>query len=310
MANFPNGPFTITNNDTGRCLRARLGPSQEVSDHKEGLEYLQTITSKPWLELGEADGSIATAWYFNTVYDRTERLNLDQIASTAVRELQNIGNFCVAAFTNPDSFEDLHKRQMAAADVARGKRLTEAMPAQWTGTRQAWEELVEASLPLLEKNLMYFELEKQEQYELEQEQKVISSAPAQWVGAKTTLPAAIRAYDAELDKGDLVPDGDPDPSAAQSTMMMFGCGCERGAGTNYRWTTDATRIWAADNCEFLPAAGSYWTDEGTLVGRGRNNSAAQTWTLTPWTPPPASKTDGEALLRTGLFGPLGAVLGL
>ncbi len=32
---FPEGNCTITNNDTGRCVRVRLGRSHDVSNHKK-----------------------------------------------------------------------------------------------------------------------------------------------------------------------------------------------------------------------------------------------------------------------------------
>ncbi|GGX47622.1 hypothetical protein [Streptomyces chryseus] len=88
-------PFTITNKETGLCLRARLADSKDVGDYKEGMKYLMSVTAPPVLELGPADGSLATAWYFHTADDPSERQPFNQIASVAVRDLQNIGNYCV-----------------------------------------------------------------------------------------------------------------------------------------------------------------------------------------------------------------------
>ncbi|MFD6875695.1 MULTISPECIES: hypothetical protein [unclassified Streptomyces] len=72
-----------------------------VSDWKEGTKYLQYVTGTPSLELGEADGSPATAWWFSTSEDASERRPFQQIVSHAVGEYQNIGDHCVWLDINP-----------------------------------------------------------------------------------------------------------------------------------------------------------------------------------------------------------------
>ncbi|MGW1642934.1 hypothetical protein [Streptomyces lavendulae] len=44
MSTFPEGNFTIVNNETGRCVRVRLGQTTDVSDWKEGTKCLQYVT--------------------------------------------------------------------------------------------------------------------------------------------------------------------------------------------------------------------------------------------------------------------------
>ncbi|MFI5704469.1 hypothetical protein ACIA78_31020 [Streptomyces xanthochromogenes] len=92
---FPRGNFTITNNDSGLSLRARLGESKDISDYKEGTKYLLSKTDPPTLQLAENDGSPAFAWYFDTAEDPDGRTPYNQIVNLAVRDLQNIGNYCV-----------------------------------------------------------------------------------------------------------------------------------------------------------------------------------------------------------------------
>ncbi|MEU9418135.1 hypothetical protein [Streptomyces sp. NPDC048272] len=95
MSTFPDGNFTIVNNETSRCVRVRLGRTKDVSDWQAGTKYLQSVTAKPTLELGEPDGSPATAWWFSTIDDAGERRPFNQIVSHAVGEYQNIGDHCV-----------------------------------------------------------------------------------------------------------------------------------------------------------------------------------------------------------------------
>ncbi|MFI0960610.1 hypothetical protein ACH4S8_04180 [Streptomyces sp. NPDC021080] len=90
MSKLPAGNFTIVNDETGRCVRVRLGRAKDVSDWKEGAKYLLSVTDKPSLELGTPDGSPSTAWWFSTFDDGGQPYN--QFVSYAVGEYQNIGN--------------------------------------------------------------------------------------------------------------------------------------------------------------------------------------------------------------------------
>ncbi|MEV7512662.1 hypothetical protein AB0O57_32360 [Streptomyces sp. NPDC091201] len=110
MEEIPRGNFTIVNNETGRCVRVRLGKTTDVSDWKEGTRYVQTVTKKPTLELGEADGSPATAWWFSTIDDAVERQPFNQFVSYAVDEYQNIGRHCVWLFTAQHSDAEQKRR--------------------------------------------------------------------------------------------------------------------------------------------------------------------------------------------------------
>lgn len=110
MPKIPAGNFTIVNNETGRCLRVRLGRTKDVSDYKEGTKYLQYVTDKPTLELGTPDNSPATAWSFSTLDDGQERRPFNQFVNFAVTEYQNIGNFCVWMYTDrSDEALDRHR---------------------------------------------------------------------------------------------------------------------------------------------------------------------------------------------------------
>ncbi|WP_236239819.1 hypothetical protein [Streptomyces sp. CC228A] len=129
MSRFPEGKFTIVNNETGRAVRVRLGRTHDVSDHRLGTRYLQTVSEKPWLELGQADNSPATVW----------RHNSQQIVSHAVGEYQNIGDYCVWMDSkSTDQMKDRFNTQRAfesrlndmPADL-RG-RLAPLIPAEWT----------------------------------------------------------------------------------------------------------------------------------------------------------------------------------
>ncbi|MFI0503217.1 hypothetical protein ACH3WN_10160 [Streptomyces albogriseolus] len=139
MSKFPEGPFTIVNQDTGRCLRVRLGETVDLSDYKEGTKYLLSRTFPPTLELGPNDGSDATAWYYRYHEDRLERQSFNQIASTAVDKHQNIGKYGVWMFSDPADVE-LEKVSLqewyasrlndTTGDIA--KRLDALIPQPWT----------------------------------------------------------------------------------------------------------------------------------------------------------------------------------
>ncbi|WP_042804706.1 hypothetical protein [Streptomyces sp. C] len=129
MSTIPEGNFTIVNNETGRAVRVRLGRTSDVSDHKEGTKYLQYVTGKPTLELGEADNSPATVWWHN---------GSEQIVSHAVGEYQNIGDHCVWLHASTErEMDDLFDTNRAftnrlddmPADLR--DRLAPLIPAEW-----------------------------------------------------------------------------------------------------------------------------------------------------------------------------------
>lgn len=139
MSKLPEGNFTIVNNETGRCVRVRLGESQDVSDWKEGTKYLQTVTDKPALVLADPDGSPATAWWFSTIEDGSERQPFNQFVSFAVDEYQNIGSYCVWLYTDSLA-EGEEKRRAQVQFLSRlndmpadlKKKLAEHIPKEWT----------------------------------------------------------------------------------------------------------------------------------------------------------------------------------
>lgn len=137
MSKYPAGNFTIVNNDTGRCLRVRLGRTKDVSDWKEGTKYLLSVTDKPSLELGPPDGSPSTAWWFSTIDDGGQPFN--QIVSYAVGEYQNIGNHCVWLYTNvleevgrERRTRELFANRLANLPAELDKKLSELIPEDWT----------------------------------------------------------------------------------------------------------------------------------------------------------------------------------
>ncbi|MFF8958678.1 hypothetical protein [Streptomyces sp. NPDC014894] len=139
MSKFPSGPFTIVNQETGRCLRVRLGETVDLSDSKEGTKYLLTRSYPPSLELGPADGTKATSWFYQNREDSLERQPFNQIASSAVSELQNIGNYSVWMYSDPlaEAQEKVILRGWfasmlndATGDVA--KQLGALIPQEWT----------------------------------------------------------------------------------------------------------------------------------------------------------------------------------
>lgn len=138
MSKFPDGNFTIVNNETGRCVRVRLGKTKDVSDYREGTKYLQHVTTKPTLELGIPDNSPATAWWFSTINDGVERQPFNQIVNFAVDEYQNIGRYCVWMYTDSLSNNDdrahsqevyLNKLNNAPADLR--AKLDALIPDEW-----------------------------------------------------------------------------------------------------------------------------------------------------------------------------------
>ncbi|WP_097967596.1 hypothetical protein [Streptomyces sp. or20] len=138
MSKFPDGNFTIVNNETGRCVRVRLGKTKDVSDYREGTKYLQYVTTKPTLELGIPDNSPATAWWFSTINDGVERQPFNQIVNFAVDEYQNIGRYCVWMYTDSLSNNDdrahseevyVNKLNNAPADLR--AKLDALIPDEW-----------------------------------------------------------------------------------------------------------------------------------------------------------------------------------
>ncbi|QRV25867.1 hypothetical protein I6J39_00160 [Streptomyces californicus] len=138
MSKFPSGPFTIVNQETGRCLRVRLGETVDLSSHRLGTEYLLSQSYPPSLELGPADGSKATAWYYRSHDDALERQPFNQIASSAVSDLQNIGDYGVWMYSEPFAEERENallrawyasKLNDATGEVA--KRLQALIPEEW-----------------------------------------------------------------------------------------------------------------------------------------------------------------------------------
>ncbi|MFI8974364.1 hypothetical protein ACIGO9_15865 [Nocardia asteroides] len=316
MANFPNGNFTITNNNTGRCLRVRLGATATSADHKEGTSYFTHVTTKPWLELGPDDGSIATAWYFHTGYDTVERKDFNQIVSVAVRDLQNIGNHCVwmnaGDLTWNDGDPDDSEAYWAARDARTEDRkkyleefLAARLPKEWPtsqATLDNWENKYWASYVFRkgQGDVPYF-------WRTEVDDRFHDAGLGRYTGSKGAVIDTIDAYAREAAQ-DGVYQSSP-WSIGDATTRLYGCGASRGSSTTYRWATNGLNIYAADD-DTVDSDTTFWTDvDGQLVSRPAGSSG-QSWALKAWTPPPPAPTDGEAVVRTGMFGPIGAALGL
>ncbi|MCX5079163.1 hypothetical protein OHA84_01480 [Streptomyces sp. NBC_00513] len=141
MSKFPSGPFTIVNQETGRCLRVRLGHSVDHSGYQLGARYLLSRTYPPSLELGPADGTMATAWYHRYHNDSLEPQPFNQIASRAVSDLQNIGDYGVWMYSDPlaqaSEKASLREVRQHAQRCDRGSR--EAAPgADLRGVDRPW----------------------------------------------------------------------------------------------------------------------------------------------------------------------------
>ncbi|GHE46497.1 hypothetical protein CP980_34990 [Streptomyces vinaceus] len=139
MSPFPEGKFTIVNNETGRAVRVRLGRTTDVSDYQKGTKYLQNHTTPPLLELGEADNTPVTAWWHSTLQDPVARRPFNQIVSHAVGEYQNIGNYCVWMHKNASkealerfSTEEAFQNRLDGMPADVRGRLAPLIPAEWT----------------------------------------------------------------------------------------------------------------------------------------------------------------------------------
>jgi hypothetical protein len=120
-------------------VRVRLGETVDASEYSLGTKYLLTQTNPPSLELGPPDGTKATAWYYRSHQDGLERQPFNQIASSAVSDLQNIGDYSVWMYSQPLTGEDertsLREGFAGTLNNATGnaaKRLHALIPAEWT----------------------------------------------------------------------------------------------------------------------------------------------------------------------------------
>ncbi|MER7000408.1 hypothetical protein [Streptomyces sp. NPDC000410] len=71
-------------------MRQPRTPRSRKIDMSPGTKYLLSRTFPPSLEPGPDDGSMATRWHYGYHEDQLERQPFNQIAGSAVRELQNI----------------------------------------------------------------------------------------------------------------------------------------------------------------------------------------------------------------------------
>jgi hypothetical protein len=298
MSTFPDGKFTIVNNETGRCVRVRLGRTQDLSDWQAGTKYLQHVTEKPALELGEPDGSPATAWWFRSLDDATERRPFNQIVSHAVGEYQNIGEYCV--------WLDIQSRPTAedrrrAADQFRHK--LNDMP----GSRK--EEL-SVLLPEAFKAEAESELGADaglsEVLDLWHRYCASLVFPEHNVEEDLEGPEAAQSYlDAAAEDG-VHP---PAVESGRSSTRLHGCGASRGTNSTYRWAYDGTHIYGADS-KTVPSERTYWSDEGGYLTGKVKGGPGQSWTLTAWKPPAGIPHDPvRAIALTGLFGPAAGLFG-
>ncbi|MFD5144597.1 hypothetical protein [Streptomyces sp. NPDC058401] len=298
MTTFPDGNFTIVNNETGRCVRVRLGRTKDVSDWKAGTKYLQHVTEEATLELGEPDGTPATAWWFSTIDDAAERRPFHQIVSHAVGEYQNIGNHCVWLDIQSHPTAEDRKR---AADQFRHKlddmpldlkkKLYELLPAAFNAEAEA--ELG-AGASLSEKLELwhgYCASLRFPEHHVEEDPEGVE--------------AAVSYMDAAAEEGIHPPAVESD----RTSTRMYGCGASRDKGSTYRWAYDGTHIYGADS-ETVPAERTYWTDEGGYLVGETKGGPGQTWTLTAWKPAPRTQSDPvRDIALTGLFGPLAGLFG-
>ncbi len=298
MSTFPDGNFTIVNNETGRCVRVRLGRTKDVSDWQAGTKYLQSVTEKPTLQLGEADGSPATAWWFSTIDDAAERRPFNQIVSHAVGEYQNIGDHCVwldiqarpAAEDRRRAAEQFrHKLNDMPGDLK--EKLAVLLPEAFKA--EAETELgADASLSeVLDLWHRYCASLMFPEHNVEED-------PEGTEAAQSYLDAAAEAG--------IHP---PPVESDRALTRMYGCGASRDKNSTYRWAYDGTHIYGADS-KTVPTERTYWTDDGGyLIGRNKGGPG-QTWTLTAWNHRTQTQPDPvKAIALTGLFGPIAGLLG-
>ncbi|MGW6868992.1 hypothetical protein [Streptomyces sp. NPDC054901] len=294
MATFPRGNFTITSNDTGRCLRARLGKSKDISSWKAGTKYLLSKTDPPTLELGDDDGSPACAWYFDTAQDPQGRIPYDQIVNTGVRDLQNIGDFCVWLQVHQE-FEETGKvaRRVELNDIiyellqAQEHELSGTIPPEWAGDKDLW----------------YAQCADYHMLGAQDYLDVVRGSKLPWKGSEEALDHAMRTFCTKI----IEASRKGAEAIVTRTMKMRGCGIHGLEGSTYRWATDGTYIFSTDSTN-LSTAETYWTDSnGRLTGQAKGRGA-QTWTIKPWTPPASKPGNLNDYALTGLFGPLATFL--
>ncbi|WP_124269901.1 hypothetical protein [Streptomyces sp. ADI96-02] len=263
---FPQGNFTITNNLTGLSLRAKLSESKDVGQHREGNKHVQTMTAPPALELAENDGSIEFAWYFQTAEDPDGRVPYNQIVSLAVRDLQNIGNFCLTLAAGEPGTE-AGSSPLAAAfshlTEERRKEFDKLIPKQWRGNRNKWYDTCRR-------------LEDEGEPGIHSRHKGTDTLP--WPKSAADLIPYLREYIAAVTES---PEA-PAPVYPHAELDLRGCGASRGKGVTYRWDTEGTYILGADSVT-VPAPSTYWTmnSEGRLFVLPKGHDG-QEWTISAW----------------------------
>ncbi|MQY27300.1 hypothetical protein [Nocardia aurantia] len=277
MANFPSGHFTITTNDTGRCLRTDLGATRVLhTGHR--ADTPDETTPAPSLELGDSDRATVTAWYLDTTYDRDHRAPRNQLVSVAAREQRNIGDYCVTLDSDSAPEEELPDRQ---ARTHRRADLEHLMPSEWG---QPGSKSVEVTRTWHDFCGPYtHELFHQWGENAEEMLLLIceDDPPAQWHGTDAqVLFDAVKAYHVESSQP-LPKVTAADLHHRDTAITMDSCTADRATGVTYQWQTDGHYIWGADSTT-IPSHRTYWTDNGShgLVAR-RKGGTGQTWTCTP-----------------------------
>ncbi|MFD9687927.1 OmpH family outer membrane protein [Kitasatospora sp. NPDC059088] len=312
MSNFPDGNFTIVNSETGRCVRVRLGKTEDVSDHKEGTKYLQYVTKNPSLELGPVDNSPATAWWFGS--------SNEQVVSFPVGEYQNIGNYCVWMHSNlyVDAKEELDRYSRAFAGTLNSmsedlkKKFAGLIPEDFKAEQaRRHEDMVKMLMEVDAKAAEALRARMTASWAAEDLvawHRVCADVACHAAGrhGDETVPGPFAYLAAAAEEGIRPPAEVSDPTAlASASTYMRGCGADRSEDITYRWTYDGTYIYGADS-KTVPSERTYWTDkDGSLVGKTKGGPG-QTWTIAPWTPtpPPAKMDAASALMLTGLYGPV------
>ncbi|MGW1520730.1 hypothetical protein [Streptomyces sp. NPDC002287] len=137
MSKFPEGNFTIVNNETGRAVRVHLGLVKD-GYYTMGIKSLQTLPERTSLNLGAADNTPAAAWYLDTVN------GISKITSFAIAEYERIGHHCLWMSTSEDTdSEDADGKvrertrktfwnKLNDAPVDLRKKLDPLIPQEWT----------------------------------------------------------------------------------------------------------------------------------------------------------------------------------
>jgi len=275
MSGFPQGNFTITNADTGRTIQAILGKTTEYRDYQLGNTFIDKVTDKPRLVMGDSATLLEAAWYYDASKNSAGTVYAALI-SVAVDVKLNIGKSAIGITNIP-----ARTRNLELAEIEY------LIPSSWTGSSVQWHEFASDIYHFLlripvpeswsEPNDTWLpRLLNARPYACSWDDAVCSAieglaVPPQWSGeSKAELLDTAMFYDNVFRSGR--PEG--------GKTGMIGAYTVKGwNGMNKRWQANGTQIWSigGDGSGGPTEAESYLTDiGGTLVGLPKGETG-QTW---------------------------------